>query len=70
MVGGDDVFAQPLSELVCDPLGQPAGVDEHERRAVLSHMAGDAIEHVGHLLRARDRLELALGQLDREIDRR
>ncbi len=70
MVRGDDVFAQPLPELVRDPLGQAAGVDEHERRAVLAHVRGDAVEHVGHLLRARDRFELALGQLDREIDSR
>ena len=68
VVRGDDVVAQPLAELVRDPLGQAAGVDEHERRAVLSHVRGDAVEHVGHLLGGRDRLELALGQLDREVE--
>ena len=68
VVRGDDVFAEPLAELVRDPLREPPRVHEHERRAVLAHVRGDAVEHVGHLLRARDRLELALGQLDREVE--
>ena len=39
VVGGDDVVAQPLAELVGEPLGQAAGVDEHERGAVLARPA-------------------------------
>ncbi len=51
-----------------DALGEPPGVDEHERRAVLADVGGDAIEHVRHLLGAGDRFELAFGQLDREVE--
>ena len=68
MVRGDDVFTEPFAELVRDPLGQPARVDEHERGAVLAHVRGDAVEHVRHLLGARDGFELALRQLDREVE--
>ena len=68
VVGGHDVVAEALAELVREPLGQPAGVDEHERGAVLRDQRGDAVEHVAHLLGRRDRLELALGQLEREVE--
>ena len=68
VVRGDDVVAEPLAELVREPLGQPAGVDEHERGAVLADERGDAVEHVGHLLGRRDRFELAVGQLEREVE--
>ena len=68
VVRGHDVVAQPLAELVREPLGQPAGVDEHERGAVLLDQRGDAVEHVAHLLGRRDRLELALGELEREVE--
>ena len=67
-MGGDDVVAEPLAELVREPFGEPAGVDEDERRAVLADQLGDAVEHVGHLLGRRDGLELALGQLEGEIE--
>ena len=68
VVRGDDVFAEAFAELVRQPLGEPAGVDEHERGAVLAHVRRDAVEHVGHLLGARDRFQLAFGQLDREVE--
>ena len=68
VVGGDHVVAEALAELVGEPLGQPAGVDEHERGAVLADELGDAVEHVAHLLGRGDRLELALGQLEREVE--
>ena len=32
---GDHVVAQALAELVREAFGEPAGVDEHERGAVL-----------------------------------
>ena len=50
VVRGDHVVAEPLAELVREPLGEPAGVDEHERGAVLAHELGDPVEHVVHLL--------------------
>ena len=70
MVGGHHVVAQPLAELVGEPLGQPPGVDEHERGAVLAHQLGDAVDHVAHLLGRRHGLELALGQLEGQVERR
>ena len=68
VVRGDDVVAEPLAELVREPLGQAPGVDEHERGAVLADQRGDAVEDVAHLLGRRDRLELAVGQLEREVE--
>ena len=68
MVGGDDIVAESLAELVRDALGETAGVDEDERRAVLAHMGSDLVQDVCHLLGARDRLELAVRQLDREVE--
>ena len=68
VVRGDDVVAEARAELVREPLGEPAGVDEHERGAVLADERGDAVEHVAHLLGRRDRLELALGELEREVE--
>ena len=50
VVGGDDVVAEPLAELVGEALGQAPGVDEHERGAVLGDERGDAVEDVAHLL--------------------
>ena len=35
---------------------------------MLADERGDAVEHVAHLLGRRDRLELALGQLEREVE--
>ena len=68
MVRGDDVVAEPLAELVGQALGEPAGVHEHERGVVLAHELGDPVEHVVHLLGRGDRLELAVGQLEREVE--
>ena len=68
VVRGDHVVAEPLPELVREPLGQAAGVHEHQRGAVLPHVRSDPIEHVGHLLVGRHRFELAVGQLEREIE--
>ena len=67
MVGGHHVVAQALPELVGQALGQPAGVDEHQRGAVLAHQPGDAVEHVGQLLGRGHRLQLALGQLQGHV---
>ena len=68
VVRGDDVVTQPLAELVREPFGEAARVHEHERRAVLATSVGDPVEHVAHLLGARDGFELTLGQLDGEVE--
>ena len=68
MVRGDHAVAQALAELVGETLRQPAGVHEHERGVVLADEVGDAVDHVAHLLGRRDRFELALGQLEPEVE--
>ena len=69
VVGGDHVVAEPLAQLVGQPLGQPAGVDEHDRGAVAGDLLGDPVEHVGHLRRGGDGLQLAVGQLEGDVER-
>ena len=58
VVRGDQAVAEPLAQLVRDPLGHPPGVDEDERGPVLVHVAGDEVDDLGHLLGRRDRAEL------------
>ncbi len=69
VVGGDHVVAEPLAQLVGQPLGQPAGVDEHDGRAVAGDVLGDPVEHVVHLGARGHRLELAVGELDGDVER-
>ena len=68
VVRGHDVVAEARAQLVREPLGHAARVDEDQRGAVLSDQRGDAVEDVAHLLGRRDRLELALGELEREVE--
>ena len=68
VVSGDDVVAEARAELVREPFGEPAGVDEHQRGAVLADERGDAVEDVAHLFGGGDRFELAVGQLEREVE--
>ena len=53
--------SEPQGQLVGDPLGHLAGVDEDQRGAVLEYVGGDAVEDVGELRAAGHRLELAVG---------
>jgi hypothetical protein len=69
VVGGHHVVAQALTQLVGEAFGEPPGVDEDERGAVLAHVGRDRVEHAGHLLGRGDRLELAVGQLQRQVER-
>ena len=63
------VFAQPLGQIVGDALGQPPGVDEHQRRLVLGDQGGDAVvDLLPHLIRC-DRPKLVLRHFDRQIHR-
>ena len=75
MVGGDLQPAlgaltgvEPLGQLVGDPLGQLPGVHEHERRAVVPDVVGDAVEHIGELGVAGNRLQLGGGELDGDVE--
>ena len=58
---------EPRRQLVGDPLGHLAGVDEDEGGPVLAHVVGDAVEHVGQLGAAGHRLEFAGRQLDGHV---
>ena len=68
VVGLHAVVAEPVGQLVGDTLGHPPGVHEHERRAVLLDVAGDALEHRRHLLVGRHGAELVVGQLDGDVE--
>ena len=68
VVGGHHVVAEALAQLVGQPLGQPPGVDEDQRGAVLADQGRDAVQHVAHLLGRRHRFQLALGQLEGEVE--
>ena len=66
---GHDVVAEACAQLVREPLGHAARVDEDQRGPVLLDQRGDAIEDVAHLLGRRDRLQLALGGLpERQVE--
>ena len=67
-MGGHHVSVQPLAELVGDAFGQTAGVDEHERGALLSDQDCDAIQHVTDLLSRGDSFEFAFRQFERQVE--
>jgi hypothetical protein len=68
--GGDSLGARPESEseLVRDPLGHLAGVDEDQGGAMFQDVVGDPVEDVGELGPAGHRLELAGGELDGHVE--
>ena len=69
MVGGDHIVPEPLAQLVGQSLREPAGVDEHDGRAVAGHVLGDAVEDVVHLGGGGHRLQLAVGELEGDVER-
>jgi hypothetical protein len=60
--------SQPQGQLMGDPLGHLAGVDEDQRGAVLEYVGGNAVEDVPHLLRAGHRLQFTAGKLDVHVE--
>jgi hypothetical protein len=68
VVRGDRIGPEALAELVRDPLGELACIDEHERRAVARDVRGDAVEDLAHLVARQRGLELAVGQLQRQLE--
>jgi hypothetical protein len=68
VVCGDLLLAEPLPELVGDPLRHPPGVDEHQRRAVTRHLLGDAIQDLPHLLGRGHRGQLVVGKPEGEVE--
>jgi hypothetical protein len=67
VVRRDAVVADALGQQVRQALGHAAGVHEHQRRAPRLHVHGDLVEYVGHLFGGRDGFELALRQLERQV---
>ncbi len=65
---GDLAVAEPLAELVRDPLGHPPGVDEDDRGLVLMHVAGDQVEDLGHLLGGGYGPEFVAWQLHAQVE--
>ena len=65
-----DSVVEALGELVGDPLGELPGVHENERGAVLANQLGDTVEDLAELPARGDRLELRVGQLDRDVEAR
>ena len=68
VVGHDLVGAEALLEGAGGALDQAAGVDEDQGRPVLADQLGDAVVDPAHLLVGRDRPELVVGDLDREVE--
>jgi hypothetical protein len=54
VVGRDLVGAQDLAQEVGQALGKPAGVHEHQGRAVALHVLGDALDYLAELLLGED----------------
>ena len=67
VVGGHLVLAQPLSQLMGRSLGQLSGVDEHQGGSVVGDVGGDSVEDLVELIAGHRRLELAVGQLQRQV---
>jgi len=68
VVGRNRLLAQALGQPVGHTLGHTPGIDEDQGRAPLLDMLRDALDHVPHLLSGDHGLELALGQLDGEVE--
>ena len=68
VVGGNGVVAEALLQQVGHAFGHAAGVDEHQGGAMGQHQLGDAIDLIGHLFGAGQGFQLAVGQLDGQIE--
>ena len=69
MVGGDRAIAEPLRQFARDALGHAAGVDEHQRRAVLLDETREAIVDLRPYLIRHHRFERRIGQFQAEVAR-
>ena len=68
VMGGHLVLSQPLAQLMGHPLGQLPGVDEDQGGSVVGDVGGDAVEDLVELIAGEGRLELAVGQLQRQLE--
>ena len=69
VMGRDRARTQPFGQRMRQPLRHPAGVDEHQRGAVLADQAGEAVIDLRPHLARHHRLERAVGDLDGEVTR-
>ena len=67
VVGGDLIFAAPVREVAGDALGQPAGIDEHDRGSVIGRERGQAIVDLDPDLVGHDRLQRRRRQFQPEV---
>ena len=67
VVRGHLPLAEPFAQLVRDPLGHAAGVDEHQRGPVRRPRGRRSGPGSRHLLRGGDRAELVVGQLEGQV---
>ncbi len=67
MMGGDMLLAETLRELPRGALGHPAGIDEHQRRAVRPDQLGYPVIDLLPHLRRHDRLQRRGRDFEREI---
>src|SRR5271166_5174413 len=67
-MGSHLVLTQPLPQLVGHPLSQLSRVDEDQSGSVAGDMPGDSVEDLAELVAGDGRLELAVGQLKRQVE--
>ena len=67
VMGGDRALAETLRELVGDPFGHPAGVDEHQRRPVIFDQLGEAGVDLGPNLVRHHRFERGTRHLHGQV---
>src|SRR5918992_1052329 len=67
VMGRDLLLAEAFAQLMSDPLGHSARVDEHQRRAMLLHVFRDDVQDLRHLLGTRNRAEFVVGELERKV---
>ena len=68
VVAGDVLLADALGQVMRDALGQPARVDEDQRRAVAGDERGQSVVDLGPLLVRGDGRHLGVGQFDAEVE--
>src|SRR5581483_12430209 len=69
MVRRDLALAEALTELVSDALRERPCVHEYQCRPMACDVGGDEIEDLAHLVGGNHGLQLAVGQLQRELER-
>ena len=64
---GDGRFAEPVGQVARDPLGEPARIDEDQRRAMLFDQLGEPVVDLAPDFLRHHRLERRIGHLERDV---